>query len=332
MNSPLVRIRRGAIVLGVVFVAAVCGYRGFGWSWLEAVYMVVITVATVGYGEHSQLTPPQQAFTIAVVLLGISAAAYTFGGFLQMITEGEIEKVVGTRRMAREIGELNDHVIVCGFGRIGQILCEELVRHKRRIVVIDSNPERIGHAHCLEYLAQVGDATEEDVLMGVGVDRAKTLVTALPSDAANVFITLTSRNLNRSLQIIARGELPNTQKKLLQAGADRVVLPAATGALRMAAIITRPSTVELLELVAGKSIMDVEVDEVTIPAASPLIGKTVLAAETRRKHGLLVVAVKRAHGAMIFNPDAEFVFETLDTVIVMGKPGDISRFREENRI
>ncbi len=293
MNPSFVRIRRGAIVLAMVLVAAVCGYRWFGWSWLDALYMVVITMATVGYGEHSQLPPPQQAFTIVVILVGISAAVYTFGGFIQMMTEGEIEKVVGTRRMAREIGNLKDHVIVCGFGRIGQILADELSRHHHPFVVIDTSVERIEHARSLGYLAQVGDATEEEVLMAAGIARAKTLVTALPCDAANVFITLTSRNLNRSLQIIARGELQSTQKKLLQAGADRVVLPAATGALRMAAMITRPSTVELLELVAGKSVLDVEVDEVTIPAASPLVGKSVIATEARRKHGLLVVAVKR---------------------------------------
>jgi voltage-gated potassium channel len=332
MNPSLVRIRRGAVVLGVVVVAAVCGYRAFGWSWLESVYMVVITVATVGYGERSDLSPGVQAFTILVILSGISAAAYTFGGFVQMMTAGEIEKAIGSRRRARDIENLNGHVVVCGFGRIGQILCEELSRHKRGFVVIDNNQDRTELAQQLGYLTHAGDATEEEVLLAVGVARAKTLVTALNSDAANVFITLTSRNLNRSLQIIARGEFPSTQKKLLQAGADRVVLPAATGAQRMANMIIRPSTVELLELVAGHSVLDVQVDEVSVPATSPLVGKTVLSAETRSKHGLLVVAVKRAHGAMVFNPDGDFAFEAGDTVIAMGKPEHIARFREENRV
>jgi voltage-gated potassium channel len=267
-----------------------------------------------------------------VILTGVSAAAYTFGGVLQMMTEGEIEKVVGTRRLAHDIAKLKDHVIVCGFGRIGQILCEELTRSKHSFVVIECSPERIELARSLGYLTQTGDATEEEVLAVVGIGRAKTLVTALPTDAANVFITLTSRNLNRSLQIIARGEFPSTQKKLLQAGANRVVLPAATGAQRMAAMVTRPSTIELLELVAGKSVLDVEIDEVAIPAGCPLVGNTVQSAETRRIHGLLVVAVKRRHGAMVFNPGADFVFEAGDTVIVMGKPDHIGRFRQENQI
>lgn len=332
MKSSFNRIRRGGVLLAITFIVAVCGYRAMGWGWLEAVYIVVITLATVGYGEHSQLPPQAQIFTIVVILVGVSAAAYTFGGLLQMMTEGEIEKVVGTRRLANDIAKLQDHVIVCGFGRIGQILCEDLRRSNRPFLVIESSHERIDLARSLGYLAQAGDATEEEVLALAGIARAKTLVTALPTDAANVFITLTSRNLNRSLQIIARGESPSTQKKLLQAGADRVVLPAATGAQRMAAIITRPSTVELLELVAGKSVLDVEIDEVTIPAGCPLVGNTVQTAETRRVHGLLVVAVKRPHGAMVFNPGAEFEFAAGDTVIVMGKPDDIGRFRDENRI
>ncbi len=230
MNVALRRIRWGAILLAVILAASVCGYRLLGRSWLDALYMVVITVATVGFGEHTDLPPAEQVLTIAVILFGISAWVYTVGGFLQWMTEGELEKALGARRMTSEIHHLQQHVIVCGFGRMGQMLAHDLRCAKQRFVIIENDPQRVILAESLEYLVYSGDATEEDVLTAVGIERAKTLVVALPNDAASVFITLTVRNLNRDLQIIARGEQPSTQKKLVQAGADRVVLPATIGA------------------------------------------------------------------------------------------------------
>jgi len=245
------------------------------------------------------------------------------------MTEGEIQRALGMTRVTREIERLKDHTIVCGYGRIGQILAAELHRDGLKFVVIDNNADVVSDAYNLGFLALQGDATDEDVLKLAGVERAKTLVTALPNDAANVFITLTSRNLAKELRIIARGEYPTTQKKLLQAGADRVVLPAAIGARQMASMITRPSTLEFLEMVAGRSFMDIEMDELKLPEDCLLVGRTVLEAETRRRHGLLVVAVKRAGGEMVFNPDGDFAFQPSDTIIVMGRPGDMARFREE---
>jgi voltage-gated potassium channel len=165
-----------------------------------------------------------------------------------------------------------------------------------------------------------------------GIRRAKCLVTVLPNDAVNVFITLTSRNLNPQLQIIARGEQHSTHKKLLQAGANRVVLPAAIGAMRIAAMVTHPSTVELMELVAGRSVLDVEVDELHVPDSSPLVGRTIREIEARSRHGLLVVAIKHSHGGMIFNPEANLSFQSSDIIIVMGRVEDIERFRREYQL
>lgn len=170
------------------------------------------------------------------------------------------------------------------------------------------------------------------MLESVGVRHAKTLVTALNSDADNVFITLTSRELNPDLHIIARGELPSTRKKLLQAGADRVVLPAAIGAQRMAAMITRPTTVELLELVTQRAVVDVALDELKIGEASPIVEQTVQTIEARKRFGLLVVAVKRASGDMSFNPDEKLRFAAGDTIILMGRVEDIERFRAEYKL
>ncbi len=332
MSSPLQRVRNGAVVLGVVFIAAVLGYRVAGRSWLDALYMVVITISTVGYAETSTQSTGQKWLTMGVIFLGISAAVFTLGGFVQMMMEGEIERTLSLGRTTRAIEKLKQHVVLCGFGRIGQILAHTLNAKKQAFVVVDNDPEAINEAQSLGYLVLLGDATEEDVLLAAGVARAQSLVTALPSDAANVFITLTARNLNRALQIIARGEFQTTEKKLLQAGANRVVMPAAIGALRMAAMITRPSTIELMELVGGKSILDVEIDEITVSSQSPLVGKTIIDAEARRRHGLLIVAVKQAAGNMAFNPGSEVVFQPNDTIIVMGRLEDIDRFRQEYKL
>ena len=249
-----------------------------------------------------------------------------------MMTEGEINRALGLRRVSREIQRLTDHVIVCGFGRMGETLAGELTRGGRPFVVIDHDPERITEAISLGYLALTDNATEEDALVHANVRRAKTLVITLPTDAENVFLTLTARNLNPDLQIVARAELPSTEKKLLQAGANRVVLPAAAGALRMAAMVTRPSTVEFIELVAGRHVTEVQVDELTIPPGSHLVDRTVRDSETRSRHGLLIVGVRHPGGELIFNPGADTVFQGGDTVIVMGQRDDIERFRVEQRI
>ena len=332
MKTSLERIRLGAIVFAAILVVAVIGYRIAGRDWVDAFFMVVITISSVGYAEESSLSPKIQLFTVAVILFGMSAAAYTIGGFIQMMIEGEIDTALGRRRITRGIQQLKEHIIICGFGRIGQILAQDLIRQARAFVIIDSNPERIVEAQQHEYLVLLGDATEEDILLTAGVERAKTLVTGLPNDAANVFITLTSRNLNPNLQIVSRAEYSTTEKKLLQAGANRVVMPATIGAQRLARIITHPTTADLMDLLTDRSMLEVELDEVTIRAQSPLNGITVRDAEAHRRHGLLVVAVKNIDGKMVFNPGGDYTFQGEDTLIVMGPSESIDRFRNEFRL
>ena len=234
---------------------------------------------------------------------------------------------------ARPLAEhMSDHIVLCGFGRMGAILAAELERQGEHFIVIENDVERIAEAKAARYLTLSDNATEEDSLVQARIVQAKALVTTLPSDAENVFITLTARNLNPKVMIIARGEFLSTEKKLVQAGADRVVLPAATGALRMAAMITRPSAVELLEVVAGRKVAEVEVDELAIPEGSSLVGLTVRDSQTRTRHGLLIVAVRQSDGKLQFNPDPLTAFESGGNVIVMGNSTDIDRFRSDHRL
>jgi len=331
VSSPLTRLQVGLTVLGGIFVVAVVGYRLAGWSWLEAMYMVVLTLSTVGYEEVRDLNqrPGLQVFTMAVIIFGVSTALYIVGGFVQMMLEGEINRALGRRRQNWEIDHLVDHTVVCGFGRMGEVVAEQLARLNKPFVVIEQDPERMAEAESSRYLCVADDATEEDALHQARVEHARALVTTLPGDADNVFITLTARNLNSELLIVARGELRSTEKKLIQAGADRVVLPAAAGASRMAAMVTRPAAVELIEVVAGRQIAEVEVDELTVPEDSALAGQTIRETQPRAKHGLLIVAIRRPGGALEFNPGGECEFHPGATVVVMGHMQDIDRFRSE---
>ena len=327
LKSPLVRIRNGLIVLGMVFVSAVIGFRLLGdYNWVSALWMTVITISSVGFSESTDSTALLQLFTVGVIVFGMSAAAYTFGGFVQMMLEGELEVFLGQRRMTLGIEHLSDHVIVCGFGRIGEVLSNDLKHSQREFVVIDAGEERFEAAKSFGYLCICGDATSDEILLRAGIKRARSLVSSLPSDADNVFITLTARTLCPDIQILSRAEHPTTERKLLQAGANKVIMPAIIGAHRLERLITRPSTAHLIELVSESSVMDLELDEITLPDACQLIGVTVASTEAHRTHRLLVVAVKQADGKMIFNPDADYRFEAGDVAIVMAE--DIERFRK----
>ena len=332
-TSPsLRRLRVGLLTLAGIFLLAVFGYHMTGRDLLDSIYMVVITLSGVGYGEDSHLEAVEKVFTILVIVFGLTTGFYIIGGFVQMMAEGEINRAMGVRRVSREIKQLSGHVVVCGFGRVGSTLADQLEKRNCSFVVIDNNPDQISEASAKGYLALTDNATEEEALLLAGVERARATVIALPGDADNVFITLTARNLNPDLQIIARAGSPSTEKKLLQAGADRVVLPATAGALRMATMLTRPSTIELIELADGRHVAEVEIDELTIPATSPLVGKTVRDSQTRAKHGLLIVAVRHVGGDLLFNPDADTMFLVDDTVIIMGRMNDIERFRKHHGI
>ena len=232
--------------------------------------------------------------------------------------------------MKRQISELHDNYIICGFGRMGQLLSHELQHHGRPVVVVEKDANLQTDATKRGFMMFVGNATEEDVLTAVGIERAKCLVSALPSDAENVFITLTARNLNPKLQIISRAELQSTEKKLRQAGASRVVMPTVVGARQMARMITHPATADLMDLVAQSGFEDLELDEIAISQAPSLAGITLKQTEAWRKHKLLVVAVKRIDGQYSFNPNGGDSFEAGDIVVVMGHGKDIERFRNEH--
>jgi voltage-gated potassium channel len=333
MNEPLRRIRQGALLFGLTLLLAVWGYRVSGCHLLDAVYMVVITVFGVGYGEVCPVrTAGMKVFTMVVIIAGTSSAVYIVGGFLQTVTEGEIQQALGVRRMTQGIETLRGHTIICGFGRIGQILARRLMEGGIPFVVIDSDLARIAIAKESGYLVQSGDATDEVVLKAAGIYHAQVLTTVLPKDAINVYITLTARELNANLRIFARGELPSTEKKLLLAGADRVILPASISAQRMADMITHPAALNFLDQDDGRSSLnellasvDIQVDELRVTAHSPMVGVTIRDIEVRGKGTFIIVALQRSDGTTLTHPQPEILLEINDTLIVMGHRGDLPK-------
>ncbi len=329
MSQSSRTILKGTGFFLFVFVVAVIGYMVGGWSPLEAVYMVIITIFGVGYGEVRPMeSPGMRVFTIFVIIAGCSALIYILGAFLQMLTEGEINRALGARRMTRGIEKLENHVIICGFGRIGAVIVERLKGTGQPFVIIDRNEERLHEAED-KYgaLILIGDATEENTLIEAGVERARVLATVLPNDAANVFITLSARNLNADLEIIARGEAPSTEVKLVQAGANRVVLPAAIGGMRMAQIITRPGASRYIEELSdgvdlGEELtkIGVELYELEVPAHSHLVGKTLQDARIEGSESHIVIAIRSKDGAVLKTPPSDARLKEGDTVIVMAAP------------
>lgn len=325
-------IWRGLLGLAVVTTSGVAGYMLAGWSFADAVYMVVITISSVGFGEVRPVdTPFLRVHTMTVIALGLIAVGYTLAGILRFVAEEELARLLGHQRVRRMIDHLDQHTIVAGLGRMGTLVCEELAAAEEPFVLIETHADKLIAAGERGWLHVAGDATEEDVLSRAGLARAKALVTAIPNDAANVFITLTARQMNAKVQIIARAERASTQKKLRQAGANHVVLPAAIGAHRIVSILTNPSAVEFVELVTHRSSLAIEMDEVVVADPGPFVGQTLRDADIGRKTGVIVVAVKRADGRVEFPPKGDEPFAAGDAIVMLGRRTNLLSFREAFR-
>jgi voltage-gated potassium channel len=334
MQSSLQRILLGLLIFLITCSASVGGYMLAGWDWLSAVYQVVITVFGVGFGEVRPIdTPALKIFTMAVIIFGCSSVVYIVGGFIQMLTEGEIHRAMGDRRQSLELSKLANHVIICGYGRLGQPLAQHLLQAKTPFVVVDSSAERVARARDDGFYAIQGNASDEKTLLEAGIERAKILATVLPDDAMNVFITLTARSLNSKTEIIARGEQQTTEQKLRAAGATRVVLPADIGALRIAQLITHPTAEQFLEANESRHSLntqleqiDLKIDEFPIPAHSSLDGKNLNEVETIGQGAFLIVGIKQADGTMVHNVEKSHVIRAGDRLIILGHRQDIPAF------
>jgi len=326
LASPVRNLFFGVCFVLAVIALATGAYWLAGWPIGDAVYMVIVTVYTVGYGEvHPVDTPLLRGITIATIVLGCTGMIFLTGALVQFITLNQLNQIFGLRRMNTQIDKLNNHVIVCGFGRLGMALAKELRDGGTDFVVVDREETNAGQARHLNHLCVLGDATDAAVLLEAGVSRARTLATVLPSDAANVFITLRARGLNPNLEIIARGELPGTETMLLQAGANRVVLPTHIGAERIAELIMfkaaqfshdNPHVRDFEKMLHS---LGLELEMVEAAADGPLTGQTIAAIEQKAGGALFIVQINRRGGHAMTDPPRDTVIMPGDGVVVLGR-------------
>jgi voltage-gated potassium channel len=319
------------ISIQLVALYGVVGFMAMGWTFIDALYQVVITISGVGFDEvHPMTSTLARVHTMTIIGTGMLCVAFTLGSFLQVLTESEILGYFGRHRMKKQIELLSGHTIVAGYGRVGSLVCDELAAREQPFVVVELVNERTALAEARGFACVTGDATEEEVLKRAGIERAKVLVTVMPNDAENVFITLTARQLRSNLVIIARSEGPSTPKKLRQAGADHIVTPAAIGAHRIVSLLTNPAAVEFAELVTNRSSVTIEMDEMPIASASELAGVSVRNADIKRRTGVIVVAIKRSDGRVEFPPSGDEIMAAGDSLVILGRREDLDLFRHKS--
>ncbi|MCB9139639.1 MAG: potassium channel protein [Caldilineaceae bacterium] len=296
-----------------------------GWPLLDALFMTVITLSTVGYGQVHPLSITGEYFTIFLIVLGVGGAAYTFSAFTNYIVAGELQGVLRKRRMVRRIQRMRDHYIICGYGRVGRQVTEGLAESGCEIVVIDLDEALTTELEEQEISFISGSATDDNVLQEAGIFRARGLCSCLPSDSNNVFVVLSARALNPEMKIIARSNSLESMPKLRIAGADQVMNPYLITGRRMAAELTAPTVVEFLDVMTRRGDLELRIEEIVVRKGSALDGNTIAGGRVRSDTGVNVLAARHQGGAVETNPDPNFIFYADDVLICLGTPDQLAR-------
>jgi voltage-gated potassium channel Kch len=328
LDSPVRNLVLGVAFTVTVMIFATAAYMASGWSFRDALYMVILTVFTVGYSEVQPInTLALSVITMALIILGCTGIIFLTGALVQFFTLNQLNKAGSLKRMNKQIDQLEGHVVLCGFGAIGTVLARALSASSAGLVVLEGNEARVADARAKGYLCVLGDATSETALHAAGVTRAHALATVLSNDALNVFITLTARALNPNLLIVARGELPSTENKLLQAGADKVVLPTHIGAERIAELLLYQESARFIDgLEKSHGFQRVlhnfgmELEVITAAPQSPAVGMNVAAIERQARGAFFIVQINRRDGDTFTSPPADAVVGAGDGVVLIGRP------------
>ena len=324
--------RRLVVAVLVVLLANLAGVIGYqlieGWSFFDSLYMTVTTLATVGFGEVHPLTAPGRVFTIFLILVGVGALSYGVSAGIAFVVEGSLTGIIGRKKMEAEIKALKEHVILCGIGDTGRHIAEEFLKVRIPFVVIEKDQDRIKQQRekIGSFLYVEGDASDDETLVQARIAEAKGLVTALPQDRDNVFVTLTARGLNPHLRIVAKVTDPESRSKLIKAGADSIVCPESIGGLRMASEMIRPTVVSFLDKMLRASSDSVRVEEAKISAGSAFIGCTLSDSKIYEKTGLVVIAVARKDNYEL-NPSPKTQLREGDGLIVCGSVTELETLR-----
>ena len=332
LHTNLRYFRKLYLAIGMVLLVLLVGIVGYytieDYSLLDSVFMTVITVATVGYREVKELDDAGKIFTSFLIIFSIGTFAYAISVITRYVIEGEFQTYFRHYKVNKEILKLKDHVIVCGFGRNGRQACEQLRSGNEKFVAIESNPKIIAALHEDESILFIeGDATNDDVLLEAGLERAKALITALPNDAANVFVVLTARDRNPNLKIISRASDDASEHKLKRAGANNVIMPDKIGGTHMAALVTKPDVLEFIDHITGR--INIRLEEILYSSLpNSMRGKSIRELEIRNKTGANIIGFKTAEGDYIINPSPEMVMMPDAKLFVLGTQEQVSRFKE----
>jgi voltage-gated potassium channel len=306
------------VVIGAV------GYRVLeGWRWLDCFFMAVTTLATVGYGEVHPLSSAGRIFSMVYILGGVFTIGWAASEVIRAVVSGELNTALGRQRLEKKLSRMRDHVLVCGYGRMGRLVCQELSHLGLPFVVIDRDAEALAGFDLPEGIALAGEATSDEVLRAAGIERARALAAVLSSDADNLYVTMSARLLSEGLFVVARGEGDTAESKLKRAGASRVISPYVIGGQRMAHAIIRPAVVDFIELATRSQHLDLQIEEVVLDARSSLCA-TLREGPLTGLH-VIVVAVLRPTGEMVFKPGGEAVLAAGDKLILLGSRGELDK-------
>lgn len=320
-----------ALLLGIVFIVGIFGYRFIsGYSYVNAFYMTVTTVATVGFGEIEPLDTKGRLFTAFLIISSFGTFAYAVTSLTKYVIDGEFNSFFKTRRMSDAINKLNGHVIICGFGRNGKQASTVLKKNNKRFVVVENKQDVTNQmTHRYHELVITGDATQDEVLIRAGVKRASALITTLPNDADNLFIVLSARNLNSKLTIISRASDDNSDVKLKIAGANNVIMPDKVGGAHMASLVMKPDVVEFIDYITGQGGEAINLEEITyneIPESFK--NKTLKDLEIRKKSGANIIGFRKGNGDYIVNPSADTPIIPDGKIFVLGTTEQIAKLKK----
>lgn len=312
-------------IFSLILIGGCIGYMVIeGWGILDALYMTITTLTTVGFQEVHPLSQTGRIFTIFLILFGVGFFLYFLGSITRMVVQGTLKDVYGRRKLDKQISQISGHYIVCGFGRIGRTVSELLKEKPMEVVVIEKDPECIPIFQEKNLLYVLGEATSEEYLLKAGIERAKGLVAAASSDADNVYITLTARGIKPDLFILARAANESSVNNLNRAGADKVISPYDIGARRMANTILRPTVIDFIELAVHNRNLDLQMEELLIGEQSKIKDVTLMESNIRKDYNLIVVAIKKKSGEMIFNPSSQAKIQEGDTLVALGDRENLS--------